>query len=414
MSHFTVVVPEYSKRFRCIGPDCEDDCCHGWDVSIDQKSLAKYRSLAPGPLRSQLDACIVPTQADTAPAPGTDAAASIRMLPSRVCPFLTEERLCHIQQEMGPSWLSETCANFPRRTHRIDWIEQVTLTLSCPEAARLVLLDPELQTSPVRRHSLQWNLSVQCSHPLRTFYWPIREFLTGLIHERSYALWQRLFLVGVFCQRLDAIDRGEDKRTFPEFIRDFSAVIASGGLRAPMETIPANPGLQLQLVLQLIHLGVGAMQERPSLAACLSAFDAGVGSGAGATPENQIAAYTAGYVTTFEPLFRDRPWILENYLANELLHCAFPFGEAFFRTELKLDCTASFTQLAVRFGILKGLLIGIAAARGSAFSTDDVVQSATVVSRHFEHSRSFLQQSGAFLRENRLADLTGLTALLRN
>ncbi len=409
MSNFTIVIPEYSRRFLCLGRRCEDDCCHGWTVPIDESSLAKYRSLAPGSLRSDLDGCVVVAQS------GDGAtAATFRTLASGVCPFLTHERLCRIQLEMGPSWLSETCAGYPRRTHCIDGLAQVTLTLSCPEAARLVLLDPELQTSPVRRHSLPWNTSLECSHPIRTFYWPVREFLSGLIRERSYALWQRLFLVGVFCQRLDAIHRGEDKRTFPQFIRDFSAVLASGSLRAPMQTIPANPGLQLRLVLELIRLGSGAAPESASLSACLSTFNAGIGSGYGTTPEAGIPAYSDAYVTTFEPFFRERPWILENYLTNEILHAAFPFGEAFFRTEMALDCTASFMQLAVHFGILKGLLIGIAAARGSAFSTGDVIQAVTVVSRQFEHSRRFLEQSCAFLEENRLSNLAGLTALLRN
>ncbi len=413
MSRFTIVVPEYSRRFRCIGPKCEDDCCHGWVVPVDQNTLRQYLALPPGPLRSELETCIQPRTPDAAQ-PSFRGAASIRMLPSGACPFLTSERLCRIHREMGPSRLSETCAQFPRRRHRIDGIEEVALSLSCPEAARLVLLNPELRTSPVRRHKVRWNPSVDCSHPLRTFYWAIREFVTGLIADRSYALWQRLFLLGVFCQRLDAIAHGSDKRTFPAFITDFTAVVASGGLRGPMEAIPSNPRLQLQLVLQLLRLGAGNAHARPSLAACLSAFNAGIGRGEGDTPESQLARYTVHCAGTFEPFFRDRPWILENYLLNDLLGSAFPFGEGLFHKEATRDCMAAFEQLAVRFGILKGLLIGVAAARGSEFSTQHVVQTVTVVSRQFEHSHEFLAVSHAFLQENNLSQLGGLTALLRN
>ncbi|MGA7887346.1 MAG: flagellin lysine-N-methylase [Acidobacteriaceae bacterium] len=414
---FTVVVPEYSMRFRCIGAGCEDDCCHGWAVPIDQPALTKYRTLPPGALRSQLDACLPATE--PADAPPSAQAASIRMLPSGACPFLTQERLCRIHQELGPSWLSQTCAQFPRRIHRVDGIPQVTLALSCPEAARLVLLDPALLASPVRRHTVRWNppaqgISLQGLPSLRAFYWPIREFVTGIILERGYALWQRLFLLGIFCQRLDAIARGQDQRAFPDFLRDFTAVLASGSLRAPMAAIPGNPALQLQLVSQLLCLGVRQIREGSSLAACLSAFTTGIGSGEDTPRERQVAAWTAAYAATFEPFFHDHPWILENYLSNELLASAFPFGDALFHPHMPLACMESFAQLAVRFGILQGLLIGVAAARGSAFSTGDVVQTVAAVSRQLEHSRSFPQRSSAFLRENHLTGIAGLTALLRN
>lgn len=412
MHPFTVVVPEYSTRFRCIGAECEDDCCHGWAVPIDQPALAKYRTLPPGPLRSQLDACL--RLAEPAGAPPSAHMASIRMVPSGACPFLTAERLCRIHQELGPSWLSQTCAQFSRRIQRVDGIPQVTLALSCPEAARLVLLDPALLASPVRRHTLRLNVSAHNNGTLRAFYWPIREFVTGILLERGYALWQRLFLLGIFCQRLDAIARGQNQRPFPEFLRDFTAVLASGSLRAPMAAIPANPALQLQLVSQLVRLGVGQIREGSSLAACLSAFTTGIGSAENTPIETQIAAYAAGYAATFEPFFRDRPWILENYLSNELLASAFPFGDALFRPNVPLACMESFAQLAVHFGILQGLLIGVAAARGSAFSTAHVVQTVAAVSRQFEHSRSFSQRSSAFLRENHLTGIAGLTALLRN
>jgi lysine-N-methylase len=413
LSQFTIVVPEYAERFRCIGPDCEDDCCHGWVVPIDPSTLAKYRALPSGPLRSQLDESIRIRQPGDGQ-PAFSGAASMRMLPSGECPFLTEQRLCLIHQEKGAEYLSETCARYPRFVHRIDGIEETALALSCPEAARRVLLDPDLRTSPVRRLAVQWNSSVQCDHPLRTFYWPIREFVAGLILERSYALWQRLFLLGIFCQRLDAIAHRQDKRTFPQFLSDFSAVIASGSLREPMERIPANPGLQLQLVLQLVQLGVAGAAGHPRLAACLAAFNTGIGYAEGGAFESQIAAYSAACTETFEPFFREHPWILENYLFNEFRGWAFPFGESILQPDGASDFTASFAQLAVRFGILKGLLIGVAGAHGAAFSCDHVIQTVQVATRHFEHSRAFLESSYEFLRTNKRADIAGLTALLRN
>ena len=101
MSHFNILVPEYSRRFRCIGPDCEDNCCHGWVVPIDTASLDRYRRLPAGPLRSQLDACIRIKEANDGQ-PAFSGTASIRMLPSGDCPFLTENASAGFTRKKEP------------------------------------------------------------------------------------------------------------------------------------------------------------------------------------------------------------------------------------------------------------------------------------------------------------------------
>lgn len=31
-------IPDYYKEFSCIAADCEDTCCAGWQIVIDEKS----------------------------------------------------------------------------------------------------------------------------------------------------------------------------------------------------------------------------------------------------------------------------------------------------------------------------------------------------------------------------------------
>src|SRR5450756_2469886 len=38
--------PSYSGHFQCIASACEDTCCKGWAVPIDQKTHEKYESMA--------------------------------------------------------------------------------------------------------------------------------------------------------------------------------------------------------------------------------------------------------------------------------------------------------------------------------------------------------------------------------
>ena len=39
-------VPTYFNEFVCIGGACEDNCCIGWEVDIDDESLEVYKSVS--------------------------------------------------------------------------------------------------------------------------------------------------------------------------------------------------------------------------------------------------------------------------------------------------------------------------------------------------------------------------------
>jgi len=136
-----LIRPKYVESFRCIGPACEDSCCAGWAVAIDQATYDKYQTVPAGPLRTLIDANILRTP-EGADGSKPAAFAQIKMPPSRQCPFHNTEQLCQIQVEHGETYLSRTCAEFPRTARTIDGFEETSLTLSCPEAARLVLMNP--------------------------------------------------------------------------------------------------------------------------------------------------------------------------------------------------------------------------------------------------------------------------------
>ena len=190
--------PHYAENFRCIGAACEDTCCVGWNVSIDRDTYEKYQAIPAGPLRILIDKNVVRTP-DNADGSKLVAFASIQMSPSLKCPMHNADKLCQIQVEHGAAYLSGTCSTFPRQAYTIDNFKETTLTLSCPEAARLILTNPYLLASNGNQtHYLNWDDEVKTPLPLRSYFWPIREFMVTLLRNRTYPLWQRMFLLGSF------------------------------------------------------------------------------------------------------------------------------------------------------------------------------------------------------------------------
>ena len=37
--------PSYLKNFKCIGGACEDTCCAGWSIEVDEGTYKKYKKV---------------------------------------------------------------------------------------------------------------------------------------------------------------------------------------------------------------------------------------------------------------------------------------------------------------------------------------------------------------------------------
>jgi lysine-N-methylase len=416
LSQSRLIRPEYSASFRCIGPACEDSCCQGWAVPIDQPAFEKYQNLPASPLRTLLDSSIERTPNSANPA----HFGRMVMPPSLTCPILTEDRLCRIHAELGEEFLCRTCATYPRVVSSIDNMEEKALSLSCPEAARLVLLDPDLMAAKTNgSYQMTWDESPQSARALVPFFWPIREFVLALVRNRAYPLWQRLFLLGTFCRRLDAAARAEIEPGVLQVLKGFAAAVAQGSLRNAMETIPADLALQLDMVLQL----AGLCRDRSLIGArfleCLDAFRRGIGFYPGATMQattmpTLIAGYAAACAQYFAPFFAAQPHILENYLINTVFRSQFPFGSKDGKLVAEPQMAREFALLATQFALIKGLLIGVAGFHKDGFSNEHVIHTVQSASKHFEHHPKFLDQMQALLVSTGRDNAHGLTMLLRN
>lgn len=412
MRETTLIRPSYSEGFRCIGPACEDSCCAGWRVEIDQATYEKYQTIPPGPLRVLIDASIV-RAAETAES-GNVAFAQIKMLPSMRCPFHNAQELCQIQAELGESYLSNTCAQYPRTVQVFDQLKDTVLSLSCPEACRLVLLNPNLlSNSGSANHRLRWD-DTKSQPAMLPYFWPIREFVMSLITNRNYPLWQRIFLLGTFSRRLESVLRGEIQGGFPALLKGFSAAIDSGSLRASIESIPADLGLQLGMVLELLRLRANIPNRSSRFVESLNLFARGIGYKPEAPIESLTASYAAAYERYYAPFFLKSPFILENYLINMIFGRVFPFGKSIADRSIPMEPAREFALLATDFALIKGLLIGVAGGCKEEFSTDHVVTTIQTAFKHFEHNSNFLAKSHQILAEKKLDNAHGLTMLLRN
>jgi lysine-N-methylase len=59
-----ILEPLYMEKFACIGSECEDTCCVGWKISIDQSTYKEYEKVNNQELRKSLDENITRNQSN--------------------------------------------------------------------------------------------------------------------------------------------------------------------------------------------------------------------------------------------------------------------------------------------------------------------------------------------------------------
>lgn len=126
-------VPSYYDKFRCIADKCQDSCCIGWEIDIDEDTADYYRSVE-GSFGKKLKEHMVTDE---------EPVTHFTLRENGWCPFLNEHKLCDICIELGEEALSEVCTEFPRFTMEYENVREKVLSLSCEEVGRLVFSNPE-------------------------------------------------------------------------------------------------------------------------------------------------------------------------------------------------------------------------------------------------------------------------------
>ena len=117
--------PDYYNEFKCLADKCEDTCCAGWQIVIDEESLEAYKK-AEGEFGQRLRDFI-------------DWEEGIfHQKEERRCAFLNDCNLCDLYTALGEESLCTTCTNYPRHIEEFENVREYTLSVSCPEAARIL------------------------------------------------------------------------------------------------------------------------------------------------------------------------------------------------------------------------------------------------------------------------------------
>ncbi|MCV6588567.1 MAG: flagellin lysine-N-methylase [Marinobacterium sp.] len=249
------------ENFKCIGSDCDFTCCSSWQIDIDKPTHEKY-------IQSDKQQGTRLTEHLIA----TDAGATIRLNERGECPLIQEDGLCSVVCQLDETYLGNHCTVYPRM--RLDYNQSATsrimLSISCQEASRLTVFNPE----PVRlvrdfseQHSaLQIPLLADSYHASDNRHegllHTITENFVKLIQLRSVPMKKRLATVIFLTDQAQQYQLNESIEHCQAFNNEVVALLKSQLTTIP-DDIATDRYNQFDLVTRISRLLLKTIQAQP-------------------------------------------------------------------------------------------------------------------------------------------------------
>lgn len=181
--------PKYYEEFQCIAGRCEDTCCAGWEIDIDDASYRYYMSVE-GEIGERLRRNMKEYGDDSEDAYEQHG---FILKENRRCPFLDDNNLCDLYRELGEEALCDVCTNTPRNYLEYGGARELSLSISCGEAGRL-LYASEAPISFVEKEiddSLDFEESGE-ELVLAEQIWQARDMSIAILQNREFPIWERI------------------------------------------------------------------------------------------------------------------------------------------------------------------------------------------------------------------------------
>ena len=195
-----IVKSDNFDKFVCKAGDCPESCCSGgWEIIIDDESMKRYTSdTGNAELNKRLADGLT----------HNDDGYMFRQT-GKDCCMLDPDGLCSIQKALGEEGLCNTCSRYPRHVEEFEGIREWSLSLSCPEAARIILSRTE-PLSFLEGRTDEEDAPEEYEEFDNMFYSMLndaRNKIFGMIQDRTLSFKEKAVKIESFCMALqDCVD----------------------------------------------------------------------------------------------------------------------------------------------------------------------------------------------------------------
>ena len=201
-------MPKYMSTFKCIGSECVDTCCAGWDINIDEDTYKNYTSCT-GSLKELVTGKFRENNNNE----DYFNKGFMILKEENKCPFLNNNLLCNIHGGIGEENLCITCKRFPRVYNIVDDVYEKSGLPSCEEICTMAFLnkekmefiecEEEIDESAIEIRRIIDTEAFEGSDSLLQYFWDIRVNSINIMQNRNFSIEERLSILKYFYNKIE-------------------------------------------------------------------------------------------------------------------------------------------------------------------------------------------------------------------
>ena len=364
-------IPKYMADFKCIGSECVDTCCAGWDINIDENTFEKYvnskgelKELVQGKFRENKE--------------NEDFLNKGFMIlkEQNKCPFLNDDMLCDIHGRIGEENLCITCKRFPRVYNIIDGIYEKSGLPSCEEICikaflnkekmEFIEIEEDIDESAIEIRRIIDTEAFEGTDSLLQYFWEIRVNSINIIQNRSFSIEERLNILKYFYREIEKNYKMLDFESIENILEDFSENTIDLELLKGKAYNESN-----EFYLSLIDERLIENIKGIRLKECILEYT------------NAIEGYDINkYSSELSKKLEKYSFIFENYLVNQIFKDLIPFNKG-------EDLTLSVDVLINSYRIIKAYTIGLSLNSKMLLDEKIIIKVIQSLSKDIEHNKVF-------------------------
>ena len=391
MKKVKMILPTYVDKFRCIGGECEDNCCIGWNIDVDKETFKKYHKVKDKDMRKKFQKGVHNNPYCTNEKLDY---GRIKLNKEKRCPFLDENNFCSVQGKYGEDYLGSVCSQYPRVVNKIDDNYEMSIDMGCPEVARIILRSTdkigfEETERDLGKYTMAGVLDTRDKEfndtPIKYFK-EIRDFSIKIIQSRNLNLSTRLYVLGDFISRLDDeadINIDNLKNIIDEYDIE--------GAAEYFEKQDMNYVLQVSFLNNLLDI-LDIKNDNDKI----KKYSNQLLNGFELTENSNIAQKADAYITAFENYINEcmepNSHIFENYMVNFIYNNLFPFSESDYMFD-------GYIMLLLRYSLMRFYLVGMD-LNEQIRDTEDIIKFIQAFAKTIENNSDYRMNILEYIKEN--------------
>ncbi|MGV2803790.1 lysine-N-methylase [Clostridium perfringens] len=363
--------------FKCIGPNCIDTCCAGWDINIDKNTFKKYEN-GKGNLKELINGKYLKNSESG----DSFNYGFMKITKDNKCPFLNDNLLCEIHGKCGEENLSITCRRYPRVFNIIDDIYEKSGLPSCEEICSKAFLNKEkMEFIEIEEELPEDSIEIRRvidtdafigSDNLIQYFWDIRVISINIMQNRNFSIEKRLCLLKSFYKNLETL---KNKENFYE-IEDLLEKITEDPSNIT-EFIDSKKIIPLSITNNYFKIILDGNLLNKVIGTRLKILLSDLNKDKNLL--NNIHKYD---LKSLDNYFTQYSYIFENYLVNQIFKDIIPFntGE---------DLNQSIDKLINTYKLIKSYLILWNISSQNEISEKNIIYVIQALSKDLEHNKVF-------------------------